>query len=346
MPWLKISKPITIGLITFQYYKRKEASNEDSQKLYDEIDFIFQHYGDTDGQPLKNVVICKHLNEGLLIKNAQQEENVKNARNILAFIAINRRISTIVKENIDGLPRVDAICSDMFQLANRKITGKMEFKFRAGKNQIWCGDCDKPVIWQPWETLHSEIEPNSIFIDLVNLFSDWLNSPIGKIKRMRILRGLDLFYQAHIESIQSDIFSKVVLMATVFEILLGIGKGAKSIKIAEKLNRLCINNFKIITRKYGKKKRFSFSKLSWWGYSFYKLRNKFVHGNKIVLRDMLYTKSVPHINLADLVFKYAIICKILKDSRTNIWKRHVHCMSSIRYVFRKLGWTKSNWKSN
>lgn len=344
LPWLHLLEPITIGKVTFEPYVQKPRIAGKEKQLRAEIENLFKFYAATDGQPIKEMIICSHSDTGLLIANEEQEEEVKNARNILAFIAICDKISALVEQYANAVPvNVSMKCSDIFQLPSKRITGKKTFQFKAGQNIIWCDPMSYPMFHQPWETLSNEIKPDYFFKNLVGFFNNWLVCPIGKIRRMRILRSLDLFYLSHIESIQSDIYSKVVIMATVLEILLGIGRGPKRINVAKKLDRLCPDSFATATRTIGKKKH-SFSKLAWWGYGFYSLRNKIVHGNKISTADVIYLKSIPHVFIADLVYKYALILRLTKDMKMNIDKQEIRYIPIMHSAFKKIKWLKRQKK--
>ncbi len=128
--------------------------------------------------------------------------------------------------------------------------------------------------------------------------------------RERIFRSLEFFRLTHTEVDlglnQPDTIaslSKLVMMATAFEILLQFPESSKSNFFAEKIdNTIKSDEFLMEERPNRKNKLIKRSKAGWWAWDFYKLRNRIVHGDKIELEELLYKKWITYNIVADLVF--------------------------------------------
>jgi len=113
---------------------------------------------------------------------------------------------------------------------------------------------------------------------------------------------------AHIEDSQVSVLSKIVIMAVAFEILLQVPNVSnKKQWIANELEKRISNlNFLKETRKDRKGNDHTYSKIGWWGWDFYKIRNNIVHGD-IIKSEILHYYApnrewLTHLIVADLIF--------------------------------------------
>ena len=126
--------------------------------------------------------------------------------------------------------------------------------------------------------------------------------------RDRWFRSLEWFRLAHTETDEISIFSKIVMMATAFEILVQVPNiPNKKEWLAKELIKRCASSKSLkATRIDSKGKKYRYPKIAWWAWDFYNLRNKIVHGDSIPYKLLKYKvrnkKWLTHLIVADLIF--------------------------------------------
>lgn len=353
LPWLNIKDSLqihNIELCPITFTKFPDAANLDP-KVKETIIKELSRYCDEDGRPREKIVLCKC--DGKLFHKIDKTDEVTQALEILAFLYTTLEFAVkISSPNASGgIP-----CTNIFEMKHYRIptdTTKI-FTYVAGVNRFW-GDVK---FHQPLETVHQKLNCDKNF---VNLFSKQLfSADFDNALRTKILRALDLCYYAHIETAQHLEISKIIMLATAMEIILGIEEPHhKKIEILEKLEQttdkfstkekriLHIGECNAIKDK-GKLNNnvAEFTKFAWWGYDFYKLRNDIVHGELIQAKDFYTQDGIPHKYIANLVLLEFIISKMSNLSRKCIVNlADLENLRAVRVTymflqdaFKKLGW--------
>jgi hypothetical protein len=105
------------------------------------------------------------------------------------------------------------------------------------------------------------------------------------------------------------------MMATAFEILLDLPESNdKKKQFALKVESLCKFPESITETRNG----YSYTKIAWWAWDFYNLRNSIVHGDKIEFNSLRYKSQsiewLSHLIVADLVF-YELVNRELHSKK-------------------------------
>ena len=353
LPWLNIKDSLQVHNIELCPITLSEFpdSNELDQKTKDTIiKELSRHYDDNE-KPREKIVLCKC--DGKLFHKIDKTDEVNQAVEILAFLYTTMEFAVrISSPNASG----GTPCTNMFEMRHYQIptdTTKI-VTYVAGVNRFW-GDVK---FYQPLEAVHQELNCDNKFI---KLFSEQLySSDFDSAFRTRIFRGLDLLFYAHIETAQHLDVSKVILLATALEIILEIQEPHnKKIEILEKFEEatdrffikekrtLHIGECNAIKEKGKLNNNLAeFTKIAWWGYDFYKLRNDVVHGEPIKSSDLFIQNGIPHKYIANLVLLEYIISKMPKLSQkcivnltdlANLPPATVTSMF-LHDAFEKLGW--------
>ena len=158
---------------------------------------------------------------------------------------------------------------------------------------------------KPWATGGSFGSPDK---ELIKGFCKVFNDSFSNDVRERIFRSLEWFRMSHVGNSEVSMLSKIVMMATSFEILLQVPNiPNKKQWIAEEIEKQISNSdFLKETRTDSKGNDHTYSKAAWWSWDFYELRNNIVHGDYVKPELILYCASdikwLTHLIIADLVF--------------------------------------------
>jgi len=127
----------------------------------------------------------------------------------------------------------------------------------------------------------------------------------------RVLQCLEWFKYAHRSNLNVSPFSKLLMMAIVYEIYFNLQEShRKRNNFRKKLNDLFEDGeIKKEVRKEGENKEVELNLAGWWANDFYKLRNSIVHGDDINIKDLRYNSRVSFLDIADLVIWRLIILK-------------------------------------
>jgi len=164
---------------------------------------------------------------------------------------------------------------------------------------------------------------NSADDKLLEAFGSLITKPRSKKFNERIFRCLEWFRYAHVDSDEVSKLSKIVMMATAFEMALDVpdNEPQKQRFIAEKLEKeIGCSGLRKSTRRLGKRKKteVTHTKLGWWARDFYNLRNSIVHGDVVDESRIIFQKTniqwMTHFIMADLIL-YHYIKKLLLDNR-------------------------------
>jgi hypothetical protein len=130
--------------------------------------------------------------------------------------------------------------------------------------------------------------------------------------RERLFRSLEWFRLSHTESDEVSVLSRIVMMATAFEILLQVPNVPNKKKwMAEDVAKRCATPKSLKATRHDKKgKPYTYPKIAWWVWDFYDLRNKIVHGDGVPPKLLRYQTSkrkwLTHLIVADIVFSECI----------------------------------------
>lgn len=314
LPWAGLNEEIQIGPITFWPFQTKAEQNINEKCIQDQLERIFKTYVDHEGHPVETITICSHGAHDFRELQKKEFDELIGAVDALIFATICPVTRSSVCNNNRSMGSPSA---DRYQLISQNFTpGVDDISIRAGSvlDGGWkIGDVTFPKPWHIGEFCASQDE------ELLRGLNEVLNSNSHSDIKNIIFRSLEWFRLAHTQSGVVSKLSKVVMMATAFEIVLQVNSKEKKKYIAEQLKKRFSNDLSIIEeRKIGKnKKDVSFPKISWWAWDFYDLRNKIVHGDNVGSQELIggiaRREWLTHLIVADLVYLEIIVNELFNN---------------------------------
>jgi Apea-like HEPN len=316
MPWAGLNKELKLGPITFWPFSAARTYVTD-ETLREQLERYFRCYIDHRGQPVKSVTIASHEAVDFRELGQQESSETRAAVDALLFSTICPTTKAAVCGNNNTMGPPSAERYEM--LAQNFNLGDDHVAVRAGSvlSGGWkIGEISFPM---PWSLGGSFGTPDS---ELVTGFSKIFDSTFPLDVKERLLRSLEWFRFAHVESDEISILSKVVMMATAFEIILDVAAEAtdKSGWIAKEVAKRCSSQKSLVeTRKDKKGNDQTRAKISWWAWDFYKLRNAIVHGDAVQSEQLQFQAPernwLTELIVADLVF-WELVTRELYETGT------------------------------
>lgn len=303
LPWADIKTKIQIGNITFFPFSKIKKKIKDSV-IKKHLRKYFHCYIDHNGKAVDTVTLCYFGDDIFKALNDEEYSELRNAVNVLIFCTVAPSVKNAVCANNRSMGPPS---SDKFQLITQNFTPENDYiAVRAGS--LLSGGLEMRKVKFP--------KPFSIGgafgmrdNELINGFNRLYENNYLSEDQERILRSLEWFRLSHIENEDVSYLSKIVMMATAFEILLQVPMEVKGKKkwIATKLEEQAIRSrLSKQTKKDNKGGKHRHSKLFWWAWDFYNLRNVIVHGDHIDLKKFRHSvknkKWISHHIVADLIF--------------------------------------------
>ena len=270
----------------------------------------FKSYVDYQGNPVDTIIVCSHGNVDFRNLSDSEYRDLRNAVDILIFVAIAPQVKNAVCANNKswGPPS-----GDVFELVTQNFNLRDDYiAVKAGSLLSGGWRIGEITFPKPWATggglwRHEE----ELIQGLDKCFSAGFSGDV----RERLFRSLEWFRMAHIESGQVSELSKVVMMATGFEILLQFPREGKRKHFVDYMEKyIASDDFHKDNRTTGKGKTFPLRLAGCWAWDFYELRNHIVHGDSILLKDLIYRDWITHLIVADLVF-LELVKRVLFDQK-------------------------------
>lgn len=323
LPWFRLEKSVEVGPIVFwPYYKEREERIED-EKIMKHLNGLMQCYVDHRGNPVNTITICSHTSVDLRPLNEQEMLDIRNAVDALVFTSIAPQVKNAVCANNRSWGPPSA---DIFQLVIQNFEpGHPSIAVRAGSRLDAGWKIGEITFPEPWAKGGFTIGRDD---ELLAALSECFNKEF----RDRIFRSLEWFRMAHIEGGGYEVLTRVVMMATAFEILLNLpvdGKRKKFKKYMEK--NVNHEGMQLSVRSNNKGRHFTGSLAEWWAWDFYELRNRIVHGDRVQGNDLSYSGWITHLIVADLLFRQCIVHEMYKEGifkeeikkRADDWRKAV-----------------------
>ncbi len=301
LPWAGLKDEVSIGKVKLCPWNKIDRSSINTEIL-NWLDEYFKRHVDYKDIPVKTIVLCYIEPLDFRILNEYEKDLLYNASNILCFSVIEPQVVQHIRSSSCGISSAQS-----FHVTHQG--------FETDKDIIAINESIKlsEVRFQKSFSIHGSNDPEQI---IINSFNELLKSNNKKLMN-RILRSLDWFFFSHIESNHIKPESKIVMMATAFEILLNLEQHQKTRKFAEKLDKnISTSEFKNDTRKIGKGE-YNGQSAGCWGIDFYKLRSEIVHEGYFNKRTFIllpehegeykngnpfHRPEITHLMVADAIF--------------------------------------------
>jgi len=302
LPWVGIEKEFQIGPIKFTPLNKAFDKIEDpSIKKY--LSKLFYSYVDHQGKPVETILLCSYSNFDFHCLVEEENNELMSAVDVLVFCTIAPNIKKAVCADNRSMGQPG---TENFQLITQNFQpGINHIAVQAGSSISGGWEIGEITFSKPWATGGSFGTPDK---ELIQGFYKVFDAKFSNDVRERVFRSLEWFRMSHVENSEVSLLSKIVMMATAFEILLQVPStpNKKQWIAREIAKRISNSDFLKETRKDPKGNDYTYSKVAWWSWDFYEIRNSIVHGDYVKPECIQYCapniKWLTHLIVADLVF--------------------------------------------
>ena len=359
MPWAGLKNSITLGPVSFWPYSKEANSKINDPKVKNYLDRYLESYVDNRGESVDTITVCSHGKNNFRTLNDIEFQELRNCTDALVFsvIAPQGKNAVCANNRNFGPPS-----SDAFELVTQNFNIDNDYvHVRAGSLTSGGWKIGEITFSKPWTMGGSFDNPNE---ELIDAFSRCFTKGFPKDIRERLFRSLEWFRLAHTESEQISDLSKVVMMATGFEILLKFPQNGKRKYFVEYMeSNISSDDFNRGIRANHKGKNFDMSLAACWAWDFYGLRSKIVHGESAPYTELIFRDWITHLIVSDLVFLecvkrelfkkkcigsnvYECVEKITKlsveDEKTAVTEVLARWFLGLKQVHQALGWLREN----
>lgn len=301
MPWADLSQAVQVGPVTFWPFSKLATEKITNTELREHLRRYFASYVDHEGRPVDSVVVCSHGVADFRPLSSEERQQLTASADALVFSCIApNAVNAVCANNWSiGPPS-----SDRYQLFTQNLRlGSDHLAIEAGSSitgGLKIGEVKFP---RPWCMGGWSATPD---VELVSGIDCMFTNAHPQQEVQRVRRSLEWFRLAHTETHQVSDLSKIVMMATAFEIVLDLPRKDKTRLFAERVHRTCSSARVIQETRVVDGRSFTNSLPAWWARDFYDLRSTVVHGSIPTREQLGYTPPgrswLNHLIVADLVF--------------------------------------------
>lgn len=302
MPWVGFREEFQIGPVIFWPFSQADNKIQDIS-IREHLKRYFRSYVDCRGKPIEKIIVCSYQDIDFRTLSDEEYNRLRNAVDILVFSSIAPQTKNAICANNYSMGPPS---TEVFQLITQNFQpGNDHIAVKAGSLLSGGWKIGEVTFPEPWAIGGPFRTPDK---ELIQGFDKMFDAAFPDDVRERVFRSLQWFRMSHVESDEISVLSKVVMMATAFEILLQVPNTPNKKKwIAEEIERRISNSdFLMEIRKDSKGNDQTYSKVAWWSWDFYEIRNSIVHGDHIGAERLRYSAPdkdwLTHLIIADLVF--------------------------------------------
>ena len=308
MPWADVGKPTGVGSITFTPWQEVTVGDKSVRRY---LEKYFSRHVDPCGNPVRTIAIVSEQSPDFRPVSVESLERVRHAADALFF---STYCPTVLAAVTSGNNNLAPPTADRYQLVLQRFSlADQAIAVRVG-GKVSVGQIRRMNIIRPWDVGGSMGFPDE---ELLAGFGKMLDGSCSPDNRERIFRSLEWFRHAHLVGgaaveLSSDV-SKIVMMATAFEILLKFpenGQKKHFIRCAEESLKRPDALTAIRDDRRGKPHVNSLP--ACWASDFYKLRSRIAHGAAVAVEDLRFNGWISHLIVADLVFWQFLVQKLYK----------------------------------
>ncbi|MFC1553389.1 hypothetical protein ACFL7D_02035 [candidate division KSB1 bacterium] len=366
LPWLELEESIVIGSIHFSPFSNVQDDLKSSEDIMSLLSQSFLSARSDRMFLLNNITICTHGELNFRKLTSLEVLDIRRAVDILIlnYICFNIRSKVCYTGTYDNFPN-----TNLFEMINIHNSGKdrivhvLDFETSSTFSSLSKGEfrCYKP------STVRLGIR--SYFPTLTEGFGQCL---VQKNRFTdRLFQSLEWFRIAHLEDFGFSPYAKLVMMHSAFEVFLKFPglqhkkKGKKTKKRVTKEayfikyieNNIASKSFRKVPGI--KPNKSEITTAGRWTLRFNRLRNKIVHGDKLIPDSLKYKNNISHLEVADLILIECIVKELFrrgyfnkliyetnytvsKPKRINNLAKSIfkHLFTDFKDVHKALGWTK------
>lgn len=303
LPWAEIKTTILIGPVAITPWKSaREGLAADVRSFLDEY---FRQHVTHDGRPVNDISIATVGSSAIADLTSKQRRVIRRAIDALTFASTIPNLRMIVSTTNTSIGVAN---SERFQLVTQVFKDPKPFISISSGGTVHGWDINRIHFCTPWHAGSSFYRTDE---ELVTALGALLNHRRNAALRERIFRAIEWFRLAHTGSDETSDESRVVMMATAFEILLEPkDRFQKRLLMTQALHNLTArDNLKLKVVTIGKK-TLKLNAVAAWLDRFYQLRNAIVHGERITPGRLRYPvpgrRWLTHVHVSALVLWEAI----------------------------------------
>jgi len=336
LPWFKLNKIKKIGPITFWPYYFNDTQKNIDPTIKKHLDKYFKYYIDRQGNKVNTISICSYGELDFHIFTDKECLDLRKAVDALIFSTIAPQIKRVICTHNGSFGISN---SDLFELITCNFyPGDDLIAVVAGGIISGGWKIGEIKFSQPWEANGMFAIPET---RLIEGFDRLFSMDSLKDLRERIFKSLEWFRIAHTNNSKVSKFAKIIMMATTFEILFEFPENNKKQYFAEFIDAHIASN-RFIKKEWKDKrgKVHTHTLADFWGFDFYELRSRIVHGSSVSATDLMYNSKISHLEVADLLCLEYIIREFIRE---NCFKENLTSKSNeINKILNKICSDNSN----
>lgn len=305
MPWADLGVPMRIGPFQFVPWSKVSVVDEGVREY---LEGYFGRHIDHFGKPVDSVTLVLHDSHDFTPSSYSPHDQPRDAVDAFIFSTIGPPVVAAVAANDRNLAPPTA---DRYQLLQQNFRpGDEDVAVKVG-GSTHGGRIAKINFPKPWDLGGAFAIPDD---DMAFALGQLMDARAPQGVRVRIFRALEWFRLAHTVGDGASEFSKVVMMATAFEILLQFPDRLKRWHFVTTIDSLLRRPETLTTTLNAPGGSTQTVGLpAAWASDFYRLRNQIVHGDVVALEDLRFYQWISHLVVADVVFWQCVASELYRS---------------------------------
>lgn len=308
LPWAGITTTIKVGRVTIEPWRTVRTRLARPAAAF--LASYFARYRTNTGSAVRDIALAFLGNDPIADLSVSQRHFLRRAVDALTFASLLPDLLAIVRSQN---PSFGVARSERFQLITQLFqTGQTSIGVVSGGiMQVW--GLRQIHFCAPWCVGSGQYRTDE---ELLKALGCILNGGRGAPLRERLFRALEWFRLAHAGSDDMDDSSRLVMMATAFEVLLEPPNPfQKRSAMGEALTQLT-HDLQLKTANITiAKKQYTFTAPAVWLDAFYQVRNSIVHGDKVKQKSLRHPLPgrpwLTHLHLADFVMWEIVLWELV-----------------------------------
>jgi hypothetical protein len=310
MPWAGMDSDRRIGGVEMWRASEAELDRRVADvSVRDHLKRYFKCYVTPFGKHTDSIIVCELDTKDFSVLADTDLACIRRAADALYFVAT----STQTWWSVGGGHQAPSPSAEQFQLVHQNFRPGNDYIAVESGNVLSGGvPLDTVRFTRPWHVGVWHVQPDKHVLAAV----DRLLAPdVDVTTRARFARCFEWFRLAHAGADDVSPFSRVVMMATAFEVLLQVPKdGGKARFFAKAVDKWLSRpeHKKVAVRmRPGARDTIELAPMGIWARDFYDLRSAIVHGDDLAPESLRFTSPVrgdlTHLMVADLVLWECVV---------------------------------------
>jgi hypothetical protein len=309
LPWAGLGTGQRIGGVDMWRASEAELDRRVSDvSVREHLKRYFKCYVTPFGKQADSIIVCELEAKDFSVLADTDLARIRRAADALYFVAT----STQTWWSIGGGHESPSPSAEQFQLVHQNLRPGSEYIAIESGNVLNGGvRLDTVRFTRPWHVGVWHLQPDKHVLAAVDRL---LDPNVDATTRARFTRCFEWFRLAHAGADDVSPFSRVVMMATAFEVLLQVPRNGKTQFFAEAIDARLLRSghTKTAVRMWpGAKHTVDLAPMGIWARDFYDLRSAIVHGDDLAPERLRFTSPVrvdlTHLMVADLVLWECVV---------------------------------------